>query len=286
MRAILAAASAVLALCGTGAGAATFQASATQGASCADFDSNSTGAAATCPDAFAISTPGLLRAEANSELKRVGGSLVSTTGRTNSQASVADTLFFGVDAGTLTLTVDLLGSVSVSVLAGTNTRSTASIAADISGRSTTADPFQLYEFDASQSVYRDAITNGQVTETNGDPSPLQDIVFSFTDGQLDLFYSLQADAGCTSILLNSTGTCTVSASYTNSLRLTGGVVRDESGAIIDNGILSSLSGFDYNVGVQPHDREMNVVPLPAALPMLLAGLGGLGLVARRRARSA
>lgn len=50
-----------------------------------------------------------------------------------------------------------------------------------------------------------------------------------------------------------------------------------------------IAGFDdtgsaatYAVAIRVEDDGVDIVPLPAAFPMLLAGLAGLGLVARRR----
>lgn len=53
-------------------------------------------------------------------------------------------------------------------------------------------------------------------------------------------------------------------------------------------LITSMFGYgsDLNLAaVTPTAPDMNVVPLPAGLPLLLAGLGAFGLVGRRRAKA-
>ena len=54
-----------------------------------------------------------------------------------------------------------------------------------------------------------------------------------------------------------------------------------SGAATPNGVAL----YDIRISTVSASPPVSSVPLPAGLPLLLAGLAGLGLVARRRARS-
>ncbi|MEO1093012.1 MAG: VPLPA-CTERM sorting domain-containing protein [Pseudomonadota bacterium] len=105
---------------------------------------------------------------------------------------------------------------------------------------------------------------------------------AFTDGQLPLAGGLTAFAACGAV--GAGGSCTVNADFSSSLRLLAGTVRDAAGLIVSNAVVTSDSGFDYLVSMPPHDRPQ-VVPLPAAGYLMLAGLGAIAVMAKRRRRA-
>jgi hypothetical protein len=122
------------------------------------------------------------------------------------------------------------------------------------------DPTSGYDF-----------TNGSLTVTNGGSSPL--LSASFSD------------------LVVQTGVPTpfgTSATFTAPLTYTGGSLAGSlSGGVLLGSFLLTSSGTNLSqdfAGDQMTAKVGTVVPLPASLPLLLAGLCGLGGLTARAAR--
>lgn len=87
---------------------------------------------------------------------------------------------------------------------------------------------------------------------------------------------------------NGNGTYSIASNATNGL----GTTVEPHGTLFFASTFDSLTWNSDNnenwngftIGVQGTDAQIAPVPVPAALPLLLAALGGMGIVARRRAR--
>ena len=111
---------------------------------------------------------------------------------------------------------------------------------------------------------------------NGDPLVQQGGTQNFFNDNENGSYGIEYD-GLTNVL-TVTGLFDLAlAEHTIDI-----VVADDDDFILDSGVfLASLSaGTDTGGGITPTPTP--VVPLPAGLPLLLAGLGGLGLMRRRQ----
>lgn len=103
---------------------------------------------------------------------------------------------------------------------------------------------------------------------------------------ISIIASLNAQARACAIFTTAPQSCTASSTYDSSLRLLGINIFDETGLDRTNGVsVTSQSGFDCIQGATPHDR-ISPVPLPGSLPLLIAGLGALGYMRRRKRSTA
>ena len=224
-----------------------------------------------CPGVRAIASPGRLGVAATATS--------TTTSRSGATALFIDSLMFGIREGTFEFELDLLGATKVSTLelgwpGEALAKIGASFAASGAGGS---DSLTL----GSLVVHTAYPTQGFQVTTTGDPDVVTSLVVPFTDGFMRINGKLTAETSC---VVPATS-CSAVADFISSLRFVGGVLRDADGNISTASVTSD-SGFDYVTGIQPHDRgsDPTPVPVPAALPLLAAGLGALGLMGWRRKR--
>ena len=196
-------------------------------------------------------------------------------------ASLFDTLNFSIDSGTFRLNTDIAVSFTEKVtgfFAGSVNSSGASNNVLVEVNSSTI--FQRYHrYDNGQSGF------AELVEAHDFGSQGQGFVdLEFTEGSLSLNAQLFLEAGCgtqhTSTFDNKVGSCLLGANAFNSLRLIGGTVFAPDGSVVENGFVSSGSGFDYSVGVAPH--AASTLSEPSGFAWLALGSLGLGLAARRK----
>lgn len=276
---------AALAVFGLGAHAATFNASTVlQGETCdAGTINSSTRSEASC-DITGLTEgrqfqdqPFSFTARAISEPGRLGvdGSLSVGDGNFTDRntvngfaiASLEDTLFFGIDTGTALISVDLAGSQSTGSTSGLNWAGVSSfLFVNVNGRI-------VYSNDVMQSpvVPENSEMRGSLGTT--------ELSFGFNGGELSLSASLRTDLECDATGGNNI--CGSSADFFNSIRFVGAAVFDDEGNRVNTSV-SSSSGFDYLVGMEPHATP---VPLPASMSMLGLCLVGLFGFSRRWRRA-
>lgn len=247
------------------ANAATFTAIAV-GGGCEDRNSGSTGVSSTCSDlASANSEPGRLGVYAFSQRSVTSPPLtIFDTGNASSTAILSDRLTFGISEGTFVLPVDLAGTFGSTNLTSSN-GGLALLKAELRGGS--AGNF-FYSGDFSQP---DAATF------------VENATFNFTGGAFNLTAILEATARSCTLGLGENESCTAEVDFSSSLRLLGGTVLDTTGRVVDTTI-TATSGFDYKAGFEPHNPIIAPVPLPAGMPLLLAGLAGLFAIRKRRSQ--
>lgn len=271
---------AALALAGLGglADAATFTVRAAAGG-CELVDSNATGATVTCANANPVSTVNAVATAAPGVLSVLAGNTaVVGPGLPGNRllgaqaiASFNDTLFFdGLETGTFEVPVDFLGIVSVSNTSpGHPNATTAEISGGANGVTVNARETAVFQ-----------VSVGPVFTSTGSDDVLETAVIEIVGGMAQLFGGLRADARCGDFAFTGlTETCAAISDFSASLRLLGGTVRDETGAVRTDVAVTSESGFDYLAGVAPH-RRITVIPVPGAL--IFGATGILALFAARR----
>ncbi|MEO1347070.1 MAG: VPLPA-CTERM sorting domain-containing protein [Pseudomonadota bacterium] len=178
----------------------------------------------------------------------------------NAVASFTDTLFFSIDTGTYTLSLDVstnLDTTNPTIVPGTSA-------------------LVQWQVNWPGETFNDAVQSGQPRV----PSVV-DLVMNFSGGQLSISSQIRAEASCTTppAVGNASTSCSAVADAFSSLRVLGGTVRNTSGANVNSAFLGSSSGFDYVSGALP---EVAPVPVPASLPLLFGALALATLLKRRR----
>lgn len=199
----------------------------------------------------------------------------SYTGRTtttgNAQASFQDTIFVGIESGSLLFEYDIAGSQSTSATTSTGTTAGHNFSGVSSKLFASVNGITVYSNIISQSVHGTTIT--------ASGSKRSSISFNFNGGKLSLGAVFSTVLQCGSF--GGANICNASTGFIDSIRFVGAEVRDENGDLITTSV-SSSSGFDYLTGLEPHPSP---VPLPATLPMLGFALVGMVGLARRRQKS-
>jgi hypothetical protein len=254
-------------------------------------DSNSAGNTSACTGQ--VVHPGLFpavtdySATARAELGSIGVSgSTFTSGDALDDVSITaafeDTLFFGIDSGTVSISVDVAGtrdwSLPASGIANNNTYAEVSATTYLlTGFPSTVTTIYQSTIAVAPAFSPEPYVNTQTgslgTTTN---------TFAFSGGQLQLSAVMNAYFRCRSGFNELA--CSTSADFLNSLRFTGASVFDADGNAVTTTVTSS-SGFDYLKGLEPHSPPVDppsVIPLPAAGWLLLAGVAGLAGLRRRR----
>lgn len=283
-RAVLAIIAATLPLLAhTPALAATFTTTA-RGDGCEAADSGPVSSSAACPTAFATSAGGHIGVFAGSRANRPQVGPLVATGSAQATAFFQDTIFFGVDVGTLTIPVDFNGTAFTQISRGLPETGGARIQLSASGgfglAAATGDADRVR---FSYSLTTSDTSAGSSTTEAGAKSSVQSITLPFSGGSLSVSGGLRADATCLDV--GQATLCVADMDYSSSLRLLGGTLRDVNGNVLSGIPVTSESGFDYLAGVAPHDPPA-VVPLPPTLPLLIGALAFLGIGRRiRRGRA-
>jgi hypothetical protein len=176
-------------------------------------------------------------------------------------AEFSDTLKFSISEGVLRLPIEVAGTVLTS-LNGINAQFPARLGVDLQVIADFAQYFSLYEY----------YFNNPETPIIGGEIGVNFVDVAFVNGSVGLQVRMSALAECYSG--RAVGdSCSSQAAFFNSARLLGATVFDLNGVVVDNGFLSSESGFDYARGLQPH--QPSPVPLPFSGLMGLAGIAAL-----------
>jgi len=224
-----------------------------------------------------VTADGCFGVWANSELGRFGVAATSTTavsgepvrvtrtGVMRATAIFSDIIYFGVSSGSFSIPIDVDGSIFNSNTVG----------GDGSYASLTG------EVRTNQSA---GLAFSAGTGSPGSPTSfVSHALLPFTGGSMSLSVVFAAVAkACSSSYLGDGESCSASVDYKSSLRLLGGTLFDDDGKALSGVSVTSDSGFDYLAGYEPHDRPPSPVPVPAAMPLLFAGLFVLGFAGRRR----
>jgi hypothetical protein len=292
MKTNLTLACAAFALLASPAAAATFTTLIKANNQTCALESNATGTTSTCngqivtPTSIPAVTDHTVTARADpgsvgvaAQMRTVGDALDSF----EATASVFDTLFFGVDSGSVSVSVDVAGSLewalpplgNVSSNTFARTRITTYLLSGFNFGTLT----NIYE----ASVLEQPWSNSLTTETKGSLGTTT-LSFAFSGGSLNLAAVMTGDVWCRSGALLGPGSCSASVDFLNSLRFTGARVFDTDGNAVATTI-TSASGFDYAKGLPPHGGNVpqpSVIPLPASALLLPAGLGLMAALRRRR----
>lgn len=182
-------------------------------------------------------------------------------------ASISDELSFSVSDGQLIIPVDIFGTFTTDLSGPFAGGASAVSSVSLSTSTGTLFTRQLVET-AVVKEFRDSVG------VFGANLLSLDIV----DGKATLSASLSAGAFCSGSFFED-ATCSASANSFSSARFLAGTVFDNTGAEVVGASVKSSSGFDYLVGVQPHD--ISAVPLPASVWLLGLGMSGLIGVSRK-----
>jgi hypothetical protein len=290
---------AAFALLGAPASAATFTTLIKANNQTCALESNTTGTTSTCNGQIRFPDPNPLWVTDHAITSRADPGSIGVAGQMSTQgdgadffdatASIFDTLFFGIDSGTVTLSVDLAGTRDWSLpafnssfgpgFANGNTFVSLNMSADLRTGPNNSTLTSIYTesltfFPASDLAPRITTTGSLGTTT---------LSFDFTGGRYDIGAVLGMTIQCRSGL--SDGACSSSVDFLNSLRFTGALVSDVDGNTVATTIVSA-SGFDYATGLPPHGvggPQPPVIPLPAPALLLPMGLCLLAALRRRRA---
>ena len=183
-------------------------------------------------------------------------------------AYLFDELSFSVDSGIFRIGVDISGSIDL--LSDNYADGNASVdlaSYDISGVRT---PWEVFDhtvaYRSDLGVYIDELVGSY---------GMNYVDIAFADGYLKLDATLSATTRC--ILFVSAPNCAASVDFSSTAIFTGGLILDSSGAAVDGATIASASGTDY-LG---DNSGPPVGPIPATLPLLLAGFGCLAFARRR-----
>ena len=205
----------------------------------------------------------------------------SRRGSAQATAFFQDTIFFGVDEGTLTIPVDFNGTAFTQIsrdlpeTGGARIQLSASGGFGLAAATGDADRVRF-----SYSLMTSDTSAGSSTTETGAKSSVQSITLPFSGGSLSVSGGLRADAACLDV--GQATLCVADMDYLSSLRLLGGTLRDVNGNFLSGIPERSESGFDYLAGVAPHDDPPAVIPLPATLPLLMGAPAFLGFGHRIR----
>ena len=220
-----------------------------------------------------------LRSQVNG--RSLGGSAPEDADFWRGGAFVNDVLFFGVESGTFRLFTDIAASLIENVtgeFAGSSFPAGRNVFSVQVGSTTIFQRSHEYQNGSSglaELLYVDDLGSTGVGFVD----------LTFTGGMLDLSIGMSVETTCGAqhrgnIVTGGVGTCLLGVDAFNSLRLIGSSGFDDLGMVVGNGFLNAESGFDYSVGVDPHNPSP--IPIPAAFPLLVGALGMLWIGGRRR----